>query len=264
MKDQTVLPSISATRKVITDRVVRDAIALYHQAELAMAEAEAAFGDDDELEAVLSVVMDRRHDSQRTLIRAILNFSPDRGVYWAGYKPEKKLWPARAVRCDGRLYRVAPAPDCDICLKVGEARHDGGDAMHLTVIDLAEVSDVGTLADDPVYHPDGSRIHHINDETAFEPQALDQAEELDEPPPPRRKPVRVERPPLPLVRTTMTVNSASEPGYLTSIDVVVYDQCLEGQAGSMVQEGQGVAEIRESGWSFHALGPMTIGFRTVC
>lgn len=58
----------------------------------------------------------------------------------------------------------------------------------------------------------------------------------------------------------MTINSPSEPGLLTSIEVAVYDQGLEGQAEG---PGAGPAELREAGWHTHSMGPMTIAFRTV-
>jgi hypothetical protein len=266
------LPSVTATRKAITDRVVRSAIAVYHQAERAKAEAEASFGEDPQLDPVMCIVVDRFLDAQRTLIRAILGVGQEgKGIY----RTEKKLWPACGVECDGRLYLVAPDPGMASGMRIGEAAEHNENVMVLSVIDQGDVEDVGTLADDPVYHPDGSRVWHIDDPgidfegdrgEAKVPERIPEASEAeaDEPaPPPRRQPVDLEPPPLALVRTTMTINSASEPGYLTSIDVVVYDQQLEGQAGSMVAEGRSIAEIRQAGWHFHALGPMTIGFRTV-
>jgi len=39
----------------------------------------------------------------------------------------------------------------------------------------------------------------------------------------------------------MTFNSPSEPGFLTSIEVAVYDQCLDGQANTAAESGRAIA-----------------------
>lgn len=151
-------PAAARRRQEVIDAVIRESIALYHQAQRAYARLAAAVESmpgDPALDNLLDVVTVRRCDAEDDLIRAIL--APVRPP--GRLRPEEHIYPPRGVRCDGRLYLVRPDVDdsCDL-----EPRGSGDRAMLLTVVDLARVADAGTIADEPVYRPDGSGLEHVD------------------------------------------------------------------------------------------------------
>jgi hypothetical protein len=277
------LPSVSATRKAITDRIVRDAIAAYHQAERAKAEADANFGDAPELDPVMQVVINRFLDAERTLIRAVLSFKPEGGLKGQGYKPESSLWPARGVLCDGRYYMVSPDPDVSAGMKVGERSETNEQVMVLTVLPAADVDDVGTLADDPVYHPDGTRIWHINDATVFQDEDLeadddDQAEAMvqeripepskaDEPEDPKPAPRRGsiwgpgDDVPRPILRQTMTIVPPWDNGSDATLEVIVLAE--PGSDDDVTANRFDVPELAEAGWITNHMKGLAVYLRVL-
>ncbi len=149
-------PTIQAARQAVIDEVIRESIALYHQAHRAMARMNEARADDRALDGVDQVVTHRFITAEGLLVDAIV----------AAYPPlEDGLYPSRAVRCDGRLYVVRP--DTDDAFVNGQGADDG---MHLTVIDEPHVADAGTTADLPVYQPDWTGVEHLEDPDAVAPR----------------------------------------------------------------------------------------------
>lgn len=265
------LPSVTATRKKITDRIIRDAIAVYHQAERGRAEAEAAFGEDPQLDPVMCIVIDRQLDAERTLVRAILGVGREKGVY----RTEKKLWPPCGVRCDGRLYMVVSDPGLAAGMRIGETAEHNENVMVLSVIDLALVGDVGTLADVPVYHPDGARIWHLDDEmdddqgeavVEIVPQApeAEADEDLDDDGPaprPVAKRVPREEVPRPLLRQSMTIVPPWDNGSDATLEVIVL---ADGTHLDDVTAGRfDVPELGEAGWIRHSMKGLEVCVRVV-
>jgi hypothetical protein len=278
---------LSATRKAAIDAVIRRAIADYHRARAEVAEAEASFGEESSLDPMMCVVQDRANDAEATLVRAILGNGTGPGY---GGRMEKRLWPSRGVRCDGRLYLVSPAEDNPGTLKEGESRKDGADAMLLTVIDQGDVEDVGTLAKDPVYHPDGSRIWHIDDEMEGEadqlveriPQAVeieadedlgddepaevpkglyrdDELEVIDTRP---GRPIpsgRRDRRKMPLARMVSTFVDPSD-NWPVCLEVIVLTGAREDDHTASEAD---LPELQQPGWDDHKLGPLTLYTRVV-
>lgn len=157
-------PSIAA-RRAIRDGVIREFIAAFHQAQRFLARVEQACGDDDELDDIPEIVLGWTQHAETLLTRAILSPTPDH----RGDRAEKRYWPSRGVRCDGRLYVVRPI-SFDDGARIGEKSSGGGNAMALTVLDETSIADVGTIADVPTYQPDWSAVDHL-DQAAVEQAA---------------------------------------------------------------------------------------------
>lgn len=145
----TPRPTIQAARQAVIDEVIREHIALYHQAHRALTRMNEAHAGDRALAGIDQVVTERFGRTEQLLIDAIVTAYPRR---------EDGLRPSRAVRCDGRLYVVRP--DTDDAFNCGDGPDD---AMYLTVIDEVHVADAGTIADLPVYRPDWTGVEHVED-----------------------------------------------------------------------------------------------------
>ena len=122
-------------------------------------------------------------------------------------------------------------------------------------LEVVRFDDLGP--EPPAESPPVPAVAEGQDDEGDDDEDDEVADPIDVPPARAPRPSRIEPPPLPLARATMTFNSPSEPGFLTSIEVAVYDQCLEGQANT-------AAELGQAGWSVHSLGSMTIASRTAC
>jgi hypothetical protein len=160
--------SAEAARRAVIDEVIRESIALYHQAQRALARFEEASAGDRDLDDVQEVVVQRLGDAETNLIRAILAPSRRRG----DVRPETHLYPPRGVRCDGLLYLVRPLSDDSCDLAAGDADPAAGERerMFLTVVDEDHVADVGTIVGRPVYEPDPSPLEPVEDPDAGGPR----------------------------------------------------------------------------------------------
>src|SRR4029079_3866615 len=118
--------SVSATRRAIVRHVVRGAVDVYIEALRARAEAQEAFGDDEELDAMTEVVRRRVEDAERTLVRAVLSITPWGEAEFPVRRPELEHCPPRAAELDGRLYVVVPNPTVSEDMEPGEVARAGG------------------------------------------------------------------------------------------------------------------------------------------
>jgi hypothetical protein len=144
-------PSIEATRKAIADAVIRESIALYHQARRARDRFDEVSGGDPALDNVSQVITDRLVDAENNLILAILVPGQGHGFL----DPRCHLYPSRGVRCDGLLYLARPSGS--------DEDHADGGRMELSIVDESRIAEAGTIADLEVYRPDWSPLEHVTE-----------------------------------------------------------------------------------------------------
>lgn len=146
------LPSVAAARRGIARHVVRGAVDAYNEALRAQAEARNTFGLEDEAcDAMVEVVRGRVQDAERTLVRAILNLTPDGQP---AYVPEAEMWllPPAGVSLDGRLYLVAPISGRFDFIEPGKkSTDDDRDALPVMGLAVLDQSAVVDMDDTPIH-----------------------------------------------------------------------------------------------------------------